>query len=236
MLVGIADRLDSLAGLFAVGLAPTGSKDPFALRRTALGLTQLLTGKDLDFDLEWGLLLAGQALPVPFDAQVLKAALDFVGGRLRGLLLERGYRYDIVDAVLKTQAANPAKAERFARSLGAWTAREDWTSILPAYSRCARITRDLKEIFPVSESALVESEERGLLASVLAAQTKLENSADLDAALEAVRQMVPEINAFFDKVLVMADDENLRKSRLGLLQAIVALVQPLADLSALEGF
>lgn len=236
MLVGIADRLDSLAGLFAVGLAPTGSKDPFALRRTALGLTQLLTGKDLDFDLEWGLLLAGQALPVPFDAQVLKAALDFVGGRLRGLLLERGYRYDVVDAVLKTQAANPAKAERFARSLGAWTAREDWTSILPAYSRCARITRDLKEIFPVSESALVESEERSLLASVLAAQTKLENSADLDAALEAVRQMVPEINAFFDKVLVMADDENLRKSRLGLLQAIVALVQPLADLSALEGF
>jgi glycyl-tRNA synthetase, tetrameric type, beta subunit/glycyl-tRNA synthetase, tetrameric type, alpha subunit len=236
MLVGIADRLDSLAGLFAVGLAPTGSKDPFALRRTALGLTQILTGKDLDFDLEWGLLLAGQALPVPFDAQVLKAALDFVGGRLRGLLLERGYRYDVVDAVLKTQAANPAKVERFARSLGAWTAREDWTSILPAYSRCARITRDIKEIYRVDESALVESEERGLLASVLAAQTKLENSADLDAALEAVRQMVPEINAFFDKVLVMADDENLRKSRLGLLQAIVALVQPLADLSALEGF
>ncbi len=236
MLVGIADRLDSLAGLFAVGLAPTGSKDPFALRRTALGLTQLLTGKDLDFDLEWGLRLAGEALPVPFDPQVLKTTLDFVGGRLRGLLLERGYRYDVVDAVLKTQAANPAKAERFARSLGAWTAREDWTSILPAYSRCARITRDIKEIYRVDESALVESEERGLLASVLAAQTKLENSADLDAALEAVRQMVPEINAFFDKVLVMADDENLRKSRLGLLQAIVALVQPLADLSALEGF
>ncbi len=225
----------SLAGLFAVGLAPTGSKDPSRCG-TALGLTQLLTGKDLDFDLEWGLLLAGQALPVPFDPQVLKTTLDFVGGRLRGLLLERGYRYDVVDAVLKTQAANPAKAERFARSLGAWTAREDWTSILPAYSRCARITRDIKEIYRVDESALVESEERGLLASVLAAQTKLENSADLDAALEAVRQMVPEINAFFDKVLVMADDENLRKSRLGLLQAIVALVQPLADLSALEGF
>ncbi|MEL7645335.1 MAG: glycine--tRNA ligase subunit beta [Anaerolineaceae bacterium] len=236
MLVGIADRLDSLAGLFAVGLAPTGNKDPFALRRTALGLTQLLTGKNLDFDLEWGLQLAGEALPVPFDRQMFRAALDFVAGRLRGLLLERGYRYDVVDAVLNAQATNPAKAERFARSLGAWTAREDWSSILPAYSRCARITRDVRETYPVDEHALLENEERSLLASVRAAQASLENSADLDAALEAVRQMVPEINAFFDKVLVMAEDESLRKSRLGLLQAIVALVQPLADLSALEGF
>ncbi|HPS32032.1 MAG TPA: glycine--tRNA ligase subunit beta [Anaerolineaceae bacterium] len=236
LLVGIADRLDSLAGLFAMGLAPTGNKDPFALRRTALGLAQLLTGKNLDFDLEWGLKLAGEALPVPFDSQTLKAALEFVTGRLRGLLLERGYRYDVVDAVLKAQAANPAKAGRFARSLGAWTAREDWGSILPAYSRCARITRDIKETFLVDENALVEAEERRLLASVRAAQARLEGSPDLDAALEAVRQMVPEINGFFDKVLVMAEDEKLRKSRLGLLQSIVALVQPLADLSALEGF
>ena len=235
-LVGIADRLDSIAGLFAVGLAPTGSKDPFALRRTALGLAQLLTGKDLDFDLEWGLQLAGAALPVPFDAQTTQFALDFISGRLRGLLLERGYRYDVVDAVLKAQAANPAKAERFARSLGAWTAREDWNIILPAYSRCARITRDIKGVYPVDETALVEGEERTLLASVRAAQTRLDNNADLNAALEAVRAMVPEINAFFDKVLVMAEDETLRKSRLGLLQAIVALVRPLADLSALEGF
>jgi len=235
-LVGIADRLDSIAGLFAVGLAPTGSKDPFALRRTALGLAQLLTGKDLDFDLEWGLQLAGAALPVPFDAQTTQFALDFISGRLRGLLLERGYRYDVVDTVLKAQAANPAKAERFARSLGAWTAREDWNIILPAYSRCARITRDIKGVYPVDETALVEGEERTLLASVRAAQTRLDNNADLNAALEAVRAMVPEINAFFDKVLVMAEDETLRKSRLGLLQAIVALVRPLADLSALEGF
>ena len=236
LLVGIADRLDSLAGLFAVGLAPTGNKDPFALRRTALGLAQLLTGKNLDFDLEWGLRLAGEALPVAFDAAMLKSALDFVAGRLRGLLLERGYRYDIVDAVLQTQAANPAKAERFARSLGAWTAREDWSIILPAFSRCARITRDINEIYPVAESAQVEVEERQLLASVRAAQARLERNTELEAALEEVRKLVPEINAFFDKVLVMAEDETLRKSRLGLLQSIVALLRPLADLSALEGF
>jgi len=236
LLVGIADRLDSLAGLFAVGLAPTGSKDPFALRRTALGLVQLLTGKDLDFDLEWGLRQAGEALPVPFDGSVLKAALEFIAGRMRGLFLERGYRYDIVDAVLRTQAANPARAERFARSLSAWTARPDWNLILPAYSRCVRITRDIKESYPVNQSALVEAEERQLFAAVRAAQERLGGSADLDAALEEVRGLVPVINAFFDKVLVMSDDETLRKSRLGLLQSIAALIQPLADLSALEGF
>ncbi len=181
------------------GLGADRKQDPFALRRTALGLTQLLTGKDLDFDLEWGLLLAGQALPVPFDAQVLKAALDFVADACADCFWNAA-----TATTLWMPAEDPGCQSCQSRALCPFfrrvTAREDWTSILPAYSRCARITRDLKEIFPVSESALVESEERGLLASVLAAQTKLENSADLDAALEAVRQMVPEINAFFDRL------------------------------------
>ncbi len=82
----------------------------------------------------------------------------------------------------------------------------------------------------------MEAEERQLFAAVRAAQERLGGSADLDAALEEVRGLVPVINAFFDKVLVMSDDETLRKSRLGLLQSIAALIQPLADLSALEGF
>jgi len=125
LIVGIADRLDSIAGLFAVGLMPTGNKDPFALRRAALGLVQLLMGKNIEFDLEWGLEEAGRLLPVSFSQSTKQAALEFITGRLRGLLLEQGYRYDVIEAVLRCQAANPVKAQRYINTLSAWVARPD---------------------------------------------------------------------------------------------------------------
>ncbi|MFZ3070070.1 MAG: glycine--tRNA ligase subunit beta [Anaerolineaceae bacterium] len=236
MLVGIADRLDSIAGLFAVGLIPTGNKDPFALRRAALGLVQLLSGKDLDFNLRWGLEQAGKALPVVFSTQAQQSALDFIRGRLRGLLLDQGYRFDVVDAILKSQASNPAKASRYAKTLSEWVARPDWMSILPAYSRCARITRDQEEYFLVDATLLVEMEEQALFTQLQLAEVALSGGDDLNLAMMQVHDLVPAINAFFDKVLVMVDDEKVRQNRLGLLQKVVALVQPLADLSALEGF
>jgi len=234
--VGIADRLDSIVGLFAVGLAPTGSKDPFALRRTALGLCQVLIGKGIDFDLRAGLELAGKNLPVAFPADVLQACLDFIAGRLKGLLLERGLRFDVVDAVLKTHAANPAKAVVNAEVLTHWIAQETWNEILPAYSRSVRITRDLKEKFTMNPDLLKETEEMALLNAVEESEQRLVGEGSLEAALNEVKGLVSKINAFFDKVLVMAEDIQLRQSRLGLLQRIAGLVSPYADLSALEGF
>lgn len=236
LLVGIADRLDSIAGLFAVGLMPTGNKDPFALRRTALGLVQLLAGKGLDFDLAWGLEQAGKHLPVPFTQQTLQSALDFVSGRMRGLLLDQGFRFDVVDAVLKCQAANPTKAFKNAEILSKWVARPDWINILPAYSRCARITRNLEASFSVDTTLLVEPEERALFDQLHEARARLDGSDDLQLALTQVQELVDAINAFFNKVLVMTEDKRVQQNRLGMLQQIVVLVRPLVDLSALEGF
>jgi glycyl-tRNA synthetase len=235
-LVGIADRLDSIAGLFAVGLAPTGSKDPFALRRAALGLVQLLIGKALEFDLDWGLTQAGKLLPVNFSEEDKQAAFEFITGRLRGLMLERGYRYDVVDAVLHRQAAIPAKAQGYIDTLSAWVARSDWMLILPAYSRCVRITRDLDQKFSIQENLFIEPAEKELYAASQKAQRSLTDSKDLNAALEQLEKMVPVINNFFDSVLVMAEDTAIRQNRLGLLQEIVALLNDKVDLSALEGF
>src|SRR5690606_38117298 len=101
--VGLADRLDSLTGLFAVGLAPTGAKDPFAQRRAAIGLVQNLMAWDLDFDLRQGIALAAAGQPVTADDKVLQDTLDFVVGRLRAMLLENGERHYVVDAVLAAQ-------------------------------------------------------------------------------------------------------------------------------------
>ncbi len=236
LLVGIADRLDSIAGLFAVGLMPTGNKDPFALRRAALGLVQLLIGKNLDFDLNWGLELAGQSLPVPFEQKTLQAAREFIAGRLRGLLLDQGIRYDVVDAVLVAQADNPAAAARNAIILSEWVARPDWNEIFPAYSRCARITRGEKDNEEVAPKLLQEAEEKELYQQLLNAEALLAETSDLQKAMAQVEKLVPTINTFFDRVLVMVDDAPLRKNRLALIQRIVELLSPMADLSALEGF
>ncbi len=229
--VGIADRLDSIVGLFAVGLAPTANKDPFALRRAALGLNQILIGMDLDFDLQDALQLAAEAYDMPIDEKTLQSAFDFVKGRLHGVLLEQGYRYDVIEAVEQVQAHDPAKANRYAAILNNWVQCPTWDEILPAYSRCVRITRNLEESYTLKPEGLVDDSEKALHQALEAI-----NVNSFEDGLQAVNQLVPSINTFFDNVLVMAEDEALRQNRLALLQNIVALLTHYADLSKLEGF
>ena len=111
VIVGLADRLDTLGGLFAAGLAPTGTKDPFAQRRAALGLVQILGLGGFNFDLREGLRLAEEELPLPTSPETLAACLEFIVGRLRSYLMEReeGFRYDVVDAVLSRAADQPGR-------------------------------------------------------------------------------------------------------------------------------
>ena len=126
LVVGIADRLDSLAGLFAAGLAPTGNKDPFAQRRAALGLVGNLIAWNLDFDLRPALEAAAENLPLEASAKSQAECLTFIVERLRNVLLDEGYSHDIVDAVVTGQGYNPAKASQAALELTAWTSKEDW--------------------------------------------------------------------------------------------------------------
>jgi len=234
--VGLADRLDSIAGLFAVGLAPTGNKDPFALRRSALGLAQLLVAKKIRFDVREGLKAAAGLQPVEVKPEVIGAAAEFVAGRLHGLLLDKRYRYDVVDAVEQVNANNPAVADEQAGVLNVWVARDDWGTILPAYARCLRMIRDLPQEYVVDGSLLVEPEEKALFECVQKAQESLKDEPSFDNALSQIEKLVPVINGFFDKVLVMVEDVDLRNTRLGMLQAIAGLLKPFADLSRLEGF
>lgn len=233
--VGLADRLDSLTGLFAAGLAPSGTKDPFAQRRAALGLVLGLMGRDQDFDLQNGIELAAKNLPIAASPENKKACLEFISGRQRSYLLDQGFRFDVVDAVLARQSANPAGAMRSISDLSERIARPDWPLLLQAYARCVRITRDQKEIFTVDETKFVEPSEKELLAAIY----QLENQAPfktLAQFLDAFEKIVPVINRFFESVMVMADDPVVKANRLGLLQRLAALPAALADLSTLEGF
>ena len=238
IVLGIADRLDTLAGLFAAGLAPSGTKDPFAQRRAALGLVQLLTRLNISFDLSHGLRLAGEGLPIPLAPETLAACLDFIVGRLRSYLMELpdAFRYDVVDAVLASQQSNPARVLQAVRQLSGWVARPDWAAILPTYSRCVRITREYKERFTVNQAALVVPAEVELYSAVQNALLATHHPGSIDGFMHAFLPMMPAINKFFVEVMVMVDDPAVRQNRLGLLQGVAALADGVADLSKLEGF
>ncbi len=239
--VAIADRLDSLAGLFAAGLAPTGTRDPFALRRAALGVIQILLTREISFDLREGIRLAASLQPIPVSEAVQTQMLDFLAGRLRGVLADQGFRHDVVEAVLAAQAGNPVMARRAAEELTRWVNKPDWPTTLAAYARCVRITREYKESFPVDAERLSESSERALWEvcrkmSEDAAELKNTNTLSVDNLLNVFVPHIPAISKFFEDVLVMTDDPVARNNRLGMLQIIARLPDGVADLSKLEGF
>ncbi len=235
--VALSDRLDSLVGLFAAGLAPSGTKDPFALRRAAIGVVQPLIEHGLRFNLQTVLQAAGNLQPVPVTVDVLSQVQDFITGRLRVVLLDMGFRHDVVEAVLAAQSNDPTGAKEAAVQLSAWVARPDWNTILPAFARCVRILRSAPEeaalAKEINENLLTDPAEKELYTAI---QADTSSPASIDEFLTRVNDLVPAITLFFDKVLVMAEDENLRRNRLALVTRIASLSTGLADLSKLEGF
>lgn len=238
--VALSDRIDSLVGLFAAGLAPTGAKDPFALRRAAIGVVQSLIEYNIPFDLGAIVSKSAKLQPIEVTDAIQTQVLDFITGRLSVVLKDAGNKYDVVDAVLDEQSNDPARASEAVKQLQAWVQRADWSTILPAFARCVRITRDLKEEFKLNEKAAVEKEEKDLISALNKAEASLKSISrkDLtpDHLFDAFLPMIPSINAFFDKVLVMSEDKALKENRLGLLQRISALSDGVVDLSKLEGF
>jgi glycyl-tRNA synthetase len=239
LVVGLANRLDSLAGLFAVGLTPTGSADPYHLRRDALGLVQNLLAHELPFSIQEGLAAAARLLPVEVSENAVSAARDFVVERLRGSLREQGFRYDVVDGVLAARGDDPFRAHEAIAALSRWVAREDWSRVLDNYARCVRITRSFEEQFPLDPARFVQPAEEELYAAYQEARSRVTPEGTVDEFLTAFLPLVDVIDRFFAResgVLVMADDPALRENRLALLQHVAALADGIVDLSRLEGF
>jgi glycyl-tRNA synthetase len=245
--VGLANRLDSLIGLFAVGLAPSGSADPYHLRRDALGVVHNLITHGQPFSVREGLALAADLMPVPVSETSLEETATFIRERLRGVLRDQGYAFDVVDAVLSDALGDdPYRAHMAVGQLARWVARDDWPTILAAYSRCVRILRtapkglDLERLHP---ERFVEAATKALYVAYRSAATELHATPSLagidstvDDLLTAFLPLVEPITTFFDEVLVMAEDSVLRTNRLALLQRIADLAQGIVDLSRLQGF
>ena len=234
--VALADRLDSLTGLFAAGLLPSATKDPFGLRRAALGVVQPLIEHGISFNLQSAIQASADLQPIQVSPAICEQVLEFITGRMRVMLLDSGFRHDVVDAVLAQQGHNPALAKRAIQQLSAWVQRADWSTILPGYARCVRITRDQETTFDLHVEACVEPAEKELLDALQTAQQTECRIGSVDDFLNVFLPMLPVVNKFFESVMVMAEDKTIRENRLALLQRIAHLADGVADLSRLEGF
>jgi glycyl-tRNA synthetase len=234
--VALADRLDSLVGLFAVGLAPTGSADPFALRRAALGIVQALVEKGFSLSLRDLLKAAAEFQPVPVGDEVVAQAHEFILGRLRVLLGDQGWRYDLIEAALSAQGDDPARARQAVEQLAAWVARPDWNDVLSNFARCVRITREFKDQFALDISRDPNESTQAFYQAYLPIAARVTPHSSVDEFFTAFMLLVPIISKFFVDVLVMAEDQTVRETRLALLQRIATLPQGIVDLSKVEGF
>lgn len=236
--LNLANRLDSLCGLFAVGKAPTGSTDPFALRRDALSLVTILLGTETSFDVSMGLQLAAALMPVDVTAESLAETNDFIQRRLEGVLRdEYALPFDVVKAVLAERGDNPWLALASAKDLVEATARDDWADTLNAYARCVRIVRNIEEKYAIRPNDFEEMVEKDLYTAYEKARASLSPASSTSAVIAALRDLLVEpINAFFDGVLVMDEDAAVRENRLALLQGIRDLTKGVADFSQLQGF
>jgi glycyl-tRNA synthetase len=234
----LSDRLDSLVGLFAAGLAPTGAKDPFGLRRAAIGVVQPLIEHDLDFNLAKAVKESAKTQPIEVSADAQKQILEFIAGRLKVVLGDMGFKHDVVEAVLAAQSNNPAGTVRAVKQLSAWVVREDWSTTLDGFARCVRIlrsqTKDQGPKTEINEKVLIETEEKELYKAIK--NSVLRPPSSVDEFLNTVVKLIPSITAFFDKVLVMAEDKAVKENRLGLVGQVANLSNGIADLSKLEGF
>ncbi|MGI6379894.1 MAG: glycine--tRNA ligase subunit beta [Anaerolineae bacterium] len=236
VVVGLADRVDSLVGLFAAGVRPTGAADPWGLRRMALAVHQILISLELELDLEPVLTAAAEGLPIEATAETLDELEAFLATRLEGVLRDMGIGHDVAAAVLAEQASMPFRAYTAAQSLAAWTQKPGWSLILDNYARCVRIVRDQATIYQIDRERFVEPVEADLYQACLAAEGALASAGNVDTLVEQLSALQPMIARYFDDVLVMVEDSALRETRLGLLQRIAALPEGIADLARLEGF
>jgi glycyl-tRNA synthetase len=231
--LALADRIDSLAGLYAAGLAPKGSNDPFALRRAAIQIVENLIANEQPFDLREAIAASVRMQPVATAEGVAAAVLAFITGRLEVHLREQGIPTHVVRAVLAEQAHNPYAAAQSAAALRQATEAPDWPQLLDAYARSVRITRK-ESRHELRPGDLNEPAERALLQAYEQAASQVNGT--VDSFVAALRSIEPAITGFFDHILVMDEDQAVRENRLALLQQIVGLANGIADLTELEGF
>ena len=239
VVVALADKLETLVGMFGIGNLPTGDRDPFALRRHALGVIRMLVEKDLPLDLS--ALLAG-AVPAFGDkiTDASAALADFIYDRLAGSLREQGYSAQEVDAVLALRPQRLALVQKQLAAVRAFAALPEAPALAAANKRVGNILKKAEVEGPVdahvNPALLQEKAEQDLFAAlqrfVPEANTQFD-AGDYTASLQTLAVLRAPVDAFFDDVMVNAEQLDLRLNRLGLLKSLHEAMNRVADLSRL---
>ena len=240
-LLSIASRLDSLVGLFAAGCAPTASADPYGLRRVAYGLVETTINSGLDVDLGECMALAAAEQSIDVTDAALKDASVFVQKRLEQLLIERDYDIELVRAVLAEQASRPAAAMRSVEELSALLSSETLKELIAVIARSVRIIRSRKDDAPalgndIDESLFEQDEERRLWTAVCEVEASVRSTQSASEIVQHCHTLVAPINAFFDNVFVMSENDNVKANRFALLNRVSGVLKGVVDLSYLPGF
>lgn len=252
--VALADKLDTLVGFWAIDEKPTGSKDPYALRRAALGVIRLINERQVKLPLlkyfdtaDFGFSQKSVAAPEKLEDQYLPDLLAFFADRLKVYLRDQGARHDLIDAVFALPGQDDLlMVVRRVEALGKLLETDDGKNLLAGYKRAANILRieekkDGRSYEAVPDAALAargELEERALSEALVAARSAASAAVereDFAGAMQALSTLRAPVDAFFEKVTVNSDDPALRENRLALLNALRAATREVADFSRIEG-
>ncbi len=238
--VAIADRLDTLTGLFGINQPPTGSKDPFALRRAALGVLRIVVELELPLDLAELLdTAASQFQQLPAQATVSNQVLEFMLERFRAWYEEKGISIDNYLAVHAVKPSRPLEFDQRVRAVAHFRTLEESAALAAANKRVGNILskQDYQGVGEVDQALLTESSEKALFQQLSGLETALAplfQSGDYQAALEALAALRAPVDSFFDEVMVVAEDAAVRNNRLALLSRLRNLFLGVADISLLS--
>jgi glycyl-tRNA synthetase beta chain len=239
--VGLADRLDTLVGIFGLGQRPTGDKDPFALRRAALGALRMLVERNLALDLRQLLAEAATGLqPWVQRPDVVEEVFEFMLERLKGLYAEQGIGAEVYEAVAEVHPTRPADFELRLRAVLEFRALPEAAALAAANKRIRNLLRKASDDVPdtVDDSLFASPEEQALWDALRAKELELEPllaTADYTAALQRLAALREPIDRFFDGVMVMVEEPAVRVNRLALLGSLYRLFRQVADVGQLGG-
>ena len=239
-ILSIADKLDTIAGCFAIGIQPTSSQDPYGLRRQALGIINVILDKKLNLNLgdviDFALYIYVEENGLVFDYKIIKLdIIQFFNGRVKNMLIDMGIRYDVIDGVISTGIDDVYDLKLRADKLNEYLNEEGLTEVLATFNRVINLA-EKAESTEVKRDLLVEDEEIELYDAFNSIEEKVLswlNKKEYDKALEQFIVLREPVDNFFDNVMVMVEDESIRENRRNLLGKISQTMLMICDLSKL---
>lgn len=238
--IAIADRLDTLTGIFAIGQKPSGAKDPYGLRRAALAVLRIMIESPLDLDLQELIHQAGQGLSVQVDTKThLPEVFDYIMARLKAYYSDQSIPNDSVDAVLSLRLTRPADFDKRVRAVTAFRTLSEAESLAAANKRIRNILKKCEDPIPddIDEFKFIDPEEKSLASAVSMLESQvipMFKSGKYKDGLQLLANLREPIDLFFDNVMVMTEDQSIRQNRLALLVKLDNLFLTVADLSKLQ--